>query len=1169
MSASLQLTPQQQAILGSEKCSVAVSAGAGCGKTFVLTQRFIGYLRGSIGRPDPLGSIVAITFTDRAAREMRHRVRITCESELKSCNVDQASYWLDVLRGLDGARISTIHSFCSNLLRRFAVEAGLDPTFGQLDVSFGNTFVRRAIREALCRLLENENADAGQLVVKLGFEKTESLLRDLIDGMQTIDSAVFDSMTPQDLASCWQQSWTSECLPRLLQEFRDCDSVRTAVELLQAHEPSHAVMRERRALLLQALAGDSNISCEMLTTLNEAARVSGGGGKSAWTDEAVYEEVKDCLEAVRKSIGGFAEDLRIAEADPLPAAEIALAAHRVARTVAEEYTRRKWSEAQLDFDDLLCLARNLLRDNESVRRRAMRGIELLMVDEFQDTDPVQADLVRLLCGDRLCDGRLFLVGDAKQSIYRFRRADPRVFAALRNELPAKGRLPLTTNFRSQPAILRFVNETFANEMAEYEPLEPIDPKQYSPEPSVEFLFSLSEDKSDNAELRRRREARWIARRIKSLLEDETPRIRDQGTLRRVRPGDIAILFRALSNVHLYEQALVEEGLEYYLAGGRAFFAQQEVHDLANLCRWLEDPADELSLAGVLRSPFFGLSDDTLLLLKPEPTSRFINGLHKPPKLPETQAEQVRRAAATLDELRARKDFLGIADLLQLAVDRTGYDAALLCEHLGSRKLANLRKLIAQARALDEAGGVTLGEFVIRLNEAIREQDKEELAATHPEVADVLRLMTIHQSKGLEFPVVVVADLDGSRRGGENTACYDRVLGPIFSLPDDGDGKPPHLGQLLYRKEQNSEDEAEQVRLFYVAVTRAKDHLILSACLQHDAKPRSPWTQLLARRFDLLTGLPVLDAYFGSAGGSLKTPPELSQIRVHREEPSVAAAATKPSRERSTLSKFREFVSTAEPVPLPPISHRLEPDVSMRSEFTVSQICRADQELRGESPESLLPDEEELGEQLAESTLDALINSGVEDAARRVGILTHAALELLDFRQPSKAAVQEVVERAAASIGELSEKSLVRAAAKKVEALIGSPIAAELAKATRLEREIGFRRRWKTRSGNVEIIGTIDGWYEDERGWHVVDFKAVESAFDAATLRQYQLQVLMYALALQPLLGGAPASLKIARLGATVETHAVAVDPRALDEASQRIDAAIEWLRSPDRVKVER
>src|SRR5690606_9175547 len=177
---------------------------------------------------------------------------------------------------------------------------------------------------------------------------------------------------------------------------------------------------------------------------------------------------------------------------------------------------------------LLC-PRNLLRDNPDVCRRAAQGIAFLMVDEFQDTDPVQADIVRMLCGEQLHTGKLFLVGDAKQSIYRFRRADPQVFHALRNELPENGRLPLSTNFRSQPEILNFVNCLFQTSMGPtYEPLQPCVEKQLSPGPTIEFLFSAPPDDGEtkpNAEMKRRQEADWIALRIRALLDDETPRIR--------------------------------------------------------------------------------------------------------------------------------------------------------------------------------------------------------------------------------------------------------------------------------------------------------------------------------------------------------------------------------------------------------------------------------------------------------------------------------------------------------------------------------------------------------------------------------------------------------------------------------------------------------------------
>ncbi|MDQ3331733.1 MAG: UvrD-helicase domain-containing protein [Planctomycetota bacterium] len=1163
MARSPRFTDQQQAILATKNCSVAVSAGAGCGKTFVLTQRFIGYLRGSTGRADPLASIVAITFTDRAAREMRHRVRLACEAELRECAPEHVTYWLAVLRGLDGARITTIHAFCSNLLRRFAVEAALDPTFAQLDVSFGDTYVRRAVRQSLCRLLETDDVDATQLVIRFGFEGVESLLQQLLNGIQTVDRSSLDGMSHEDLARSWRTVWQDECLPCLVEEFRESDVACRVVELLQEHEPSHPAMRQRRALLLETLTAEPiDPSPELLQSIRKAAQVQGGGGKSAWIDESVYEDVKTAFESLRKQIKDLLEKIEEADADAIAAAALALTAHRVARTVADDYAQRKRNEARVDFDDLLCLSRDLLRDDVGVRRRAVSGIDLLMVDEFQDTDPVQAELVRLLCGDQLVNGRLFLVGDAKQSIYRFRKADPRVFAALRNDLPAAGRLPLTTNFRSRPAILRFVNYTFAPEMPEYEPLVPIDERQHSPEPSVEFLFSSSEEKDENAEARRRREARWIALRIKALLADETPRIRDlaTGELRPVRPGDVAILFRALSNVHLYEQALSEQSLEYYLAGGRAFFAQQEVYDIAHLCRWLEDPADELSLAGALRSPLFGLTDDTLLLLKPERSASFHDGLRRPPSLPDTQAAQVRRTARILDELRAKKDFLGIAELLTLAIERTGYDAALLCEHLGPRKLANLRKLIGLARSLDAAGPVTLNEFVFRLNEAVREQDKEELAATHPEVANVLRLMTIHQSKGLEFSVVILADMDWRRRGGDGRACYDRSLGPIFPIPDDEDGRLPHLGLLIHRHQQSREEEAEQTRLFYVAATRARDHLILSAGLEHDGKPRSPWLQLLARRFDLLAGLPALDPYLGSVDGTVKSPTELPTVLVHREEPKIPTGAKKPRGKQVRLQQLRELVSQTPVAELPPLIGRIEPKHSERDEFTISEICVADRVLNANSFKRKR-------ERAVPRPADALDVEPLDDSARRIGILTHSVLEQIDFARTAGAAdesVSSLVERAALSMFGDVDPKLRRTAVDKIAALLESSLAQELKNAKRLHREIGFRlRRDRPTVGRpAELIGTIDCLYEDELGWHILDYKTTDSPAESVSdaIQQYRLQILAYALAVEKLIGRPPTSLRIVRLGPPVEMHAVAADRDTLDGASRRIDAAMMALR---------
>ena len=557
-----------------------------------------------------------------------------------------------------------------------------------------------------------------------------------------------------------------------------------------------------------------------------------------------------------------------------------------------------------------------------MRRRAADGLDLLMVDEFQDTDPVQADLVRLLCGDRLRDGKLFLVGDAKQSIYRFRKADPRVFATLRAELPEAGRLPLSTNFRSVPEVLRFVNHLFRTAIPDYEPLQPSIEQRCS-EPAVEFLFPTA-DEGELADDRRRREARWAARRIAELLRDGTPRIWDKGAgaLRPVRPGDVCLLFRAWDSTVPFEHALSELGLEYYLAGGKAFFAQQEVHDLGHLCRWLDDPADELSLAAVLRSPLFGLNDDMLLLLASGAGAAdrrpLYEGLADPPRL-ERQDEQARFAYRVLGELRAKKDRLPLAAVLTLAVERTGYDAALLCEHLGDRKLANLRKLIGLARGFDAAGPFTMTEFVAALKDAVQGGAGEQLAATHPEVSDVIRLMSVHQSKGLEFPVVVLTDGDSGGGAGRGGAAFHPVYGPVFTMPEDdaaenesGDGgkqkgKTPHPGRELHKLEEEREGRAESIRQFYVAATRAKDLLILAGCLPASGRLSGHWTKLLATRFDLDTGLPPGDALFGSSlreGGGAVAPGELPKVRVHRAEPAAGTTGERSEAARSALGHFR-------------------------------------------------------------------------------------------------------------------------------------------------------------------------------------------------------------------------------------------------------------------------
>ncbi|MBU4398286.1 MAG: UvrD-helicase domain-containing protein, partial [Planctomycetes bacterium] len=608
-----------------------------------------------------------------------------------------------------------------------------------------------------------------------------------------------------------------------------------------------------------------------LATIRQAAMVQ-GAGKKHWVDEEAYERFKDAAKTLREAVDGVLERMSFDAAAARPAAEAALQAIGLAADVAEQYERRKRELAVLDFNDLLIHARRLLVGPEQggLRKRLASQIRLLLVDEFQDTDPLQVELVKALCDNEHLRGKLFLVGDYKQSIYRFRGADPRVFGRLREEFSAAGRLPLSLNFRSQPAVLDFVNALFAEELGpEYEPLRAARP-QVGPAPAVEFLWACdapTEDDSGNdstsflddmgpRERLRRREAEWIARRIRAMLDSGEKIVWDEeaaraGTpvVRAVRPGDVALLFRAMTNAEYYEDALQRYGIDYYLVGGRAFYAQQEIYDLLNLLRTLDGRCDEVSLAGALRSPLFSLHDETLFWL-----ARHREGLaaglfegELPAELDADQREQAEFAAATIRDLRALKDRLPVARLIQAVLDRTGYDAVLLAEFLGERKLANLHKLIEQARSFDHSGVFALSDFITQLAEFVARQPDEPLAATCPESTDVVKLMSIHQSKGLEFPVVIVPDVGRSRRIMGPPVAFTPQLGPMLKDPD------ATTGYDLFMAAENDEDAAEHSRLLYVAATRAADYLILSSGVERPGEAAGPWMELIARRFDLLTG----------------------------------------------------------------------------------------------------------------------------------------------------------------------------------------------------------------------------------------------------------------------------------------------------------------------------
>jgi ATP-dependent helicase/nuclease subunit A len=1156
-------TEQQAAAINPRDVSIALSAGAGCGKTFVLTQRFLKLIEPG-APPDRLSHIVAITFTERAAREMRDRVRETCLEQLRNCPPEEVAHWQTVIRGLDSARISTIHSFCTSILRTHAVSARIDPHFGLLEQGTSDAFLRKVVREAIHDLLQEEDEDCVELVYRYGLERTYELFISLVPQQFRIEFDQFAELTEEQLAGRMRRFWIDSYIPLQLKEIADAESTRFLLRLMAAQNPVNPKMRERfqvlTARLPELLTGAEQNRAQLLGTLIDHAKVQGAGTKKDWDDLEVYEQIKDGFTDLRKSLSKVYEILSPEPAAFMQAAAYSLRVLRVAEFVAGRYQESKAEKGLLDFDDLLLQTRDLFRRDLQARQRAAAGIEYLMVDEFQDTDPVQSEIVRALCGKELLKVKLFLVGDAKQSIYRFRRADPEVFHQLRQEIPEEGRLPLSVNFRSQPAILNFTNCLFASAMEQYyEPLTPFDSEQHSPAPAIEFLFASPDDPEiKGAEAIRETEAGWIAARVRQLLEDETPRIwaknRQTGAreLRRVEPGDICILFRALSNVAIYEKALQQQDLDYYLVGGRAFYAQQEIYDLSNLCQYLDNADDELSLLGVLRSPFFSLSDDTLYTIVRNADSLTRALQQEPPEeLRPEQRRQVLYAQSVLHELREKKDRLSLVELLNLALERTGYDAALLNEFLGDRKLANLRKLIELARNFEATGLFTLKDFVQRIRDSILEESKEELAATLPETSDVVRLMTIHQSKGLEFPVVILADMDRKPAPGGTAPFLHAEWGALLNLPAERGNTPDNFAFKMHRGLEQKADEEESVRLLYVAVTRAADYLILSAGLSYDRKIESPWMKLLARHFDLDTGAPALDPYLGRLALGDVPPDQIPAIRVHH---SLPEPVTRPEKKQKELkpSQFFEVLEQGTPAPFPESYGTIAPRPGALTHVSVSQLEVIDAELQN-APEAVVEGQPS----------DVMLTA---DEATRLGTLTHAVIERLEPDRPDQAA--RVVSSVLADQPPQVCEKLQPLIEHQISAWYASDLCQMLLTAQTHYRELDFLLRWPTEAegsddGAVTVTGTIDALVQTESGdWMLFDYKTgsrMARMTAEQLITEYEFQLGVYTLAVQQLLGSRPASIGLAVVQDTVRYIECDLDANRLEQISSRLGKAVSSL----------
>ena len=630
MSNAFALTPvQQAAAVDRIDESIALLSGAGCGKTFVLARRFTELLLASDAEEgEALSRLVALTFTDKAAMEMSQRVRAMLIDRAARATGTRRLRLLRWIDELPQARISTIHGFCSSLLRSRAVEAGVDPNFAVCaDPLLARRLVAEAADRALLAAVEDERDEAAGLLEHYTFARIADAVAVLVDQRTALDWAHYadaeqiverwDRQVRRGRQGAWQRMDNDADLPRLLAELAAIACTDDGDKLLPLRDElldaAGWILADRGERTVEAFARLD------LRLRNYGSDRNWGGRKGA------AKAVRDAMKAAAEAFGAyapFAED--IGQGDRQAAATLA-ALVRLAGEAQALYAAEKRWRGLLDFTDLLARTSQLLARSPGVRTALAGRIDQLLIDECQDTDAFQVALLAALvfgAGDEASGppppGRLFVVGDAKQSIYRFRGAQVEVFGAMCDRMGAPNIERLDLSFRTHAAGVAFVNDLFGRLMGDdYSPIR-AHRADCPPGPSVEILLARGADGADLASAAdaTAAQAAACARRIREMLDNRERIVRDADAddWRPVRPGDIAILFARMTASLAYERQLQRYGVPYYVVAGSGFFRRQEVLDVLNALAVVDNAFDDVAFVGVLRSSLFGLDDNAMMHL---------------------------------------------------------------------------------------------------------------------------------------------------------------------------------------------------------------------------------------------------------------------------------------------------------------------------------------------------------------------------------------------------------------------------------------------------------------------------------------------------------------------------------------------------------------------------
>ncbi len=796
-------TAEQRAAIEATGAEVLVEAGAGTGKTGVMVDRYCRLVCEQGVSPD---AVLAFTFTDKAAAELRQRIRAEIERRAEAGS-ERAR---ELLPGLGGAWVTTIHGFCNRLLAAHPVAVGIDPRFRVLDAPETERAAGEAFDEALEAFLAGDDRERENTVAAFD-----------IGGLRAMVIGTHAELRSRGVAEPRLPEPSAPDVPAALRH-----AAAVAAETLAELKPGSAnhELVERALDLLEA--AEHPPSLDRMASLRTTSKAK---------PMAAYREATEAALS------------RVAEAG-----EGGLSYRHVAALLglfSERFAAAKQRRAGIDFEDLQLLAAHLLERTETGAAYRARFSHLL-VDEFQDTNRLQLRLIEALRGPKC---QLMVVGDELQSIYGFRHADLDVFRERRQAIEESTdgeAIPLSGNFRSRPELIGAINAFGERLLGGYTPLRvgalPADPQPPGDGPAVELLLTGREGwGGDGIQLDPLTDARTPANQLAEarFLASRLRELADQG----VERGAMVVLLRAFTRLDAYEDSLERAGLRPYVVGGRGYWSQQQVADVCALLATIANPLDDQALLGALASPACAAAPDTLWLLRAAagrgrhiwPAVEQVAGLGEDEladpgrlaQIPESERALLHTFAETIAGLRRRATSLPLAGLIDAAVTETGYDLAVLMRFAGETRFANVRKLMRLATEFERAEGRDLRGLLDFLA-ARADADADAQAATAVEGHDGVRIMTIHSAKGLEFDVVAIPHLSRGLLPAART--------PLLTLGREHEA--PRVGMQLRRlgarginlyaqpelaEEAQRREAEEELRLFHVGATRARERLLLS------------------------------------------------------------------------------------------------------------------------------------------------------------------------------------------------------------------------------------------------------------------------------------------------------------------------------------------------------